>query len=65
MDKSSPTSFLQKLIFCIKIAQMPILEIIQFKTALVLIIKKIMNRFVAYILLVVSFLCSSNFFDLI
>ena len=56
MDKSSPTSLIQKLIFCIKIAQMPILEIIQFKTALVLIIKKIMNRFVAYILLVVSFL---------
>ncbi len=54
MEQNKSLTFLQKLLYCFKLLQMPIFEIIEFKSAFVLILTKIVNRFVAYILLLVS-----------
>lgn len=47
-------SFLQKLLFCARIACMPILELKEFRKALYSIIDIIFKRFIAYVLLIVS-----------
>lgn len=45
-------SFLQKLLFCARIACMPILELKEFRKALYSIIDIIFKRFIAYVLLI-------------